>query len=202
MAQIRDDQNTEDPTVPLTPYRGMPVTQVVAKLTNTGDGLSQAMHFRKAEIPIGTIVTVAVECVVTRHGYEQIEDKDGPVDEMQLTLVMKGGRATLVPDRLVADYQRAEAARISEGKAAARGQDPMPGTGATETDLGHLKTAKPAKAAKASKRAPAKRAPAKRARKAAKPRRAPAAKKAPGTAGNDNGRVGAGVGAGANSADW
>jgi len=60
----------------LTPYEDRDVVMCAIKLTNAGDGLSDAMAIEPAEYQIGDTIHIVIEATVRRVAYEPVKDTD------------------------------------------------------------------------------------------------------------------------------
>lgn len=94
----------------LKPYQGRDVLSAGVKIRSAGDGLSKALNVDPVEYPLDTILHVVLECVVTKHTYEEIKDTSA------LTLIhdLKAGRATIVDASLVERFLDEQERRIEE----------------------------------------------------------------------------------------
>lgn len=97
---------------------GKPVVKTGIKVTNAGDGLSNALAVDPQEFTTGDTVNVVLECVVARVEFEPIED--GSADHVRLH-VLRAGTATIVDADLVAEQLRVQADRVQEARDAAAG---------------------------------------------------------------------------------
>lgn len=78
-------------------FEGHEVREAKIKVTNAGDGLSKAMKVEPAELPIGRIVYVVLECRVGRVSFDPILDSDGePTKDLSRTQSLRAGTATIV----------------------------------------------------------------------------------------------------------
>jgi len=93
------------------PFEGEDVLSTSIKITNAGDGLSQAMSIENEILHRKEVVYVVLECEVTKVGFVPMKDtKEGAIREH----VLKAGRATLVDGTLVADLLDAQDRKIEE----------------------------------------------------------------------------------------
>lgn len=86
--------------MPLTPFEGLPVTRTTVKVTNAGDGLSQAMKVDPAELHQGDRVYLVLECEVAKVTHEPV-DREDPRGPQARVHTLRAGRATLVDADLV-----------------------------------------------------------------------------------------------------
>ncbi len=93
-------------------YGGADVVSQQIKVTNTGDGLSNAMEVDPQDFQIGEKRYVVMETVVTKIGYEEIKDSD----QLREVPTLKAGTATIVDSALVADVLAKQRKAIDEAK--------------------------------------------------------------------------------------
>lgn len=138
-------------TSKLAPYRGRQVLAVAAKLTNAGDGLSQAQAIAPVEWEIGQEGYVIYKVVCAKHDHSPI-DKDNLNGPLKLNLVLKASTAVVV-DAAVAQAKIAEQEDlIREAQERAKNIVPLPGVAEAEKAA---RATKAAKATKATKKAAA-----------------------------------------------
>lgn len=161
----------------LSPFEGKSVNRSTVKITNAGDGLSQALGIEPVEYHQGDKVYVVLECDVSRVSFEPVSKDllDGPQVRVH---TFKAGTATVVDAKLVSDAVEEQAKRNKLAEDEKRGQERL--VGADGDDSKPNPAAKPTKgnlrydpkdpaAAKAAATKPAKKAPAKAAAKKARP---------------------------------
>jgi hypothetical protein len=112
----------------LAPFEGRDVLQTSIKVTNAGDGLSDAMAVDPDEYHLGDTVHVVLECIVGRVDYVQING----VDALRRVHTLKAGTATVVDAELVKDVLDAQRLAIEKAKGVAR--LPFVGDGEEPTD--------------------------------------------------------------------
>lgn len=100
----------------LAPFEGRDVLQTSIKVTNAGDGLSDAMAVDPDEYHLGDTVHVVLECIVGRVDYVQING----VDALRRVHTLKAGTATVVDAELVKDVLDAQRLAIEKAKGVAR----------------------------------------------------------------------------------
>lgn len=101
----------------LEPYKGRDVLRTSIKITNAGDGLSNAMAIAPQELDLGSTVYVILKCEVASHEYDPIKDTDA----LELAQVLKAGDSTLADKDLVAHLIQEQADRITAAKEKAAG---------------------------------------------------------------------------------
>lgn len=109
-------------------FEGSPVTKATIKVTNTGDGLSQAMKIDPQRLHKGDTVYVVMECVVGPVSFDPIKNS---TTECVRKHVLKAGAATLVDGALVKQAVEAQTAIILEHREKAKGIEHLP----TEDEL-------------------------------------------------------------------
>lgn len=98
---------------PLPPYDDENVLSASVSISNTGDGLSEAMSIDPVLLKVRDKVTIVLECEVTEHRHKAVPKiKEGLV----LVLRMKAGRATIIDNDIVAEYLDDQALRIEQAK--------------------------------------------------------------------------------------
>lgn len=78
----------------LTPYEDRDVIQSSIRLTNAGDGLSQALAIAPAEYHVGQTVHVVIEAEVSRIAYEPVKD----TDVLKRVHTLRAGLGTIVAE--------------------------------------------------------------------------------------------------------
>lgn len=78
----------------LTEFEGRDVVQSTIKVTNAGDGLSEAMSVDPIEMHLGEKRYLLIEAEVHRVNYEELKD----TDVLRRVHTLKAGTATLVDD--------------------------------------------------------------------------------------------------------
>lgn len=164
----------------ITKHDGREVRQHQIKVTNTGDGLSQAVAVDPVDLHIGDKVYALIECEKRADGFAPINNGN----DLKMVHTLRGGAATLIDASLAKPLVEQQTERIIKARDEAAGfsqlGDPDNGLGATKKALDKSparpvdKTAaKKAAGAKATaggtvtpigsaKKAPAKKAPAKK----------------------------------------
>jgi hypothetical protein len=112
-----------DNSTALGEYLGTEVTETVAKITNTGDGLSAAMELDPVVFRPGDLVTFAVRCRVVAHNHLITEDGE----EMKLVQVFKAGTIAPIDDDLVGDIMNTMQARVEARNNTLSGKLSLPG---------------------------------------------------------------------------
>lgn len=102
---------TPDNTNPLGTFEGRDVLQVVARITNAGDGLSKALNVRPIAHRAGDEVTVVMRCTVGPITHDIIKD----TDVMARIETLKAGTVTIVADEgVIAEALDEQERRIEE----------------------------------------------------------------------------------------
>lgn len=104
-------------TSALADYQGKPTVSTSIAVTNTGDGLSQAMAVEPVTYPVGSKQYVVIECDVDAHDHALNESDEA----FHLKQKFKGGTALVVDADLVAEMVTAQRDRIREAKDKAAG---------------------------------------------------------------------------------
>lgn len=78
----------------LTPFEGRDVVQSTIKVTNAGDGLSEALAVEPVEMHHGEKRYLLIEAEVTRVHYDEIKD----TDVLRRVHTLRAGTATLVDE--------------------------------------------------------------------------------------------------------
>ena len=122
---------------PIPDHDGFPVTSTVAKITKTGDGLSEAMAMAPIHVPVGTRVMIVIPAMAVEHKYKQATAGTGKdkitLDEWVETTVFEAQGATFVDADLVSgvvdehmERVADERHRIEQERRAAKGEFPLP----------------------------------------------------------------------------
>jgi len=110
---------TTTPTDALGTFDGRQVVTTSVQITNAGDGLSAALTIDPQLMHHGQIVTIVLECEVTKVGFVPVKD----TDVLNRVHTMRAGIATLVDPQLVRSVLAAQRKKIDE----ARGIQTIPG---------------------------------------------------------------------------
>ena len=106
--------------VPIPDHDGLPVTQVVATITKTGDGLSESMGMTPIHIPAEEHVLVLIVAKSRGHNYRRVVEgtgKDATVlDEFTETLVLDAESALFLDPDLLADIVNEHTARVAKAR--------------------------------------------------------------------------------------
>lgn len=141
-----------------TKHEGREVRQHQIKVTNTGDGLSQAVAVDPIDLHLGEKVYALIECVKTKDGYEEI---NGGAD-LKRVHTLKGGSATLIEKEIARPLVEAQIGRIVKARDDAANLDPLAPATKPAKSLGD---AGAGRAKAGARKAPAKKAAAKKAAK-------------------------------------
>lgn len=101
----------------LTPFDGRDVVAARVAVTRAGDGLSKALGVDPAEWHLGDVVTVVLECVVSRVRFEELPESD----DLARVHTLRAGTATVVDTAAVHKAIAAQRRRIDE----AAGRTPL-----------------------------------------------------------------------------
>lgn len=96
----------------LSSFEGRDVVQSSIKVTNAGDGLSDAMAVDPAEYHLGGTVHVVLECEVSKVDYHPISG----TEVLRRVHTLRAGTATVVSAELVADVLEAQRVAIEKAK--------------------------------------------------------------------------------------
>lgn len=103
-------------------YLGKPTVRTTIAVTNTGDGLSQAMAVDPVVYEPGSTQYVVIECDVPSHTFELNEDGDA----YELKQKLRGGVAVVVDADLVKRVVDEQRERIRKARDEAQGIMAMP----------------------------------------------------------------------------
>lgn len=110
----------------LKPFEGREVSSTSIRITNAGDGLSEALEIDPLTLRIGERVYVVLECDVSKIRHEPRKAAKGeesdPTDLVRVQ-ILRASAATLVDKELVGDAIAAQKDRIQAAKDAAAGQE-------------------------------------------------------------------------------
>lgn len=105
-----------NPVPGLTQFEGRDVLQATIKVTNAGDGLSQAMQIAPAEHHLGDTVYLVIEAEVSKVHYEELQD----TGTLKRVHTFKAGNATMVDGQLVAKVLEDQVKAIEKAKGVER----------------------------------------------------------------------------------
>jgi len=100
----------------LTQFEGRDVLQATIKVTNAGDGLSQAMQIAPDEHHLGDTVYLVIEAEVSKVNYEELSDTGA----LKRVHTFKAGNATMVEGQLVAKVLEDQKLAIEKAKGVER----------------------------------------------------------------------------------
>jgi uncharacterized small protein (DUF1192 family) len=104
-------------------HDGLPITQTLAKITRTGDGLSESMSLTPIHIPVETKVMVLVPAIAKGHGYKRVTEGKGEdkhvIDEFAETVTLEATGALLLDPDLVKTIVTEHMDRIGAARAEA-----------------------------------------------------------------------------------
>lgn len=103
-------------------YLGKPTVRTTIAVTNTGDGLSQAMAVDPVVYEPGSTQYVVIECEVPSHTFDLMEGGEA----YELKQKLKGGVAVVVDADLVKQVIDEQRERIRKARDAAQGIMAMP----------------------------------------------------------------------------
>ena len=97
-------------------FEGLEVVEARAAVTNTGDGLSEAMHFAPFAIHQGQrgFLVLEFECVDVRHPYA---DKKKPEDGLARVHILRAETGLLLDDDVIAKAVEAQKEKIAKLRA-------------------------------------------------------------------------------------
>jgi hypothetical protein len=100
----------------LNAYEGFDVVQASIKVTNAGDGLSQAINVDPVEYHVGDVVHVVLETVVSRISYETIKD----TEVLKRVHTLRAGSGTIVDESYARGVLAAQEIAIERAKGVVR----------------------------------------------------------------------------------
>lgn len=104
-------------------YEGLPVTATQAKITKTGDGLSQSMAMNPMHVPSESKVMVLVYGKATHHDHTRVTEGTGKsksvIDEFVETVTLEAEGALLIDPDMVSDIVMEHQKRVVEARAQA-----------------------------------------------------------------------------------
>lgn len=113
-------------------FDGRPVTRTSIKVTNAGDGLSEALEVDPKEFHLDDEVFVVLRTRVSKVEHRALDDDaDGPIERAH---VLKAGAATIVDKDLVASQIAVQIDRIRKAREAAQGVMPIPPANGSDDD--------------------------------------------------------------------
>lgn len=116
----------------LSDFDDRPVTRTSIKVTNAGDGLSEALEVEPTEFHLDQEVYVVLRTTVSRVEHRALDDdSDGPLERAH---VLKAGAATIVDKDLVASQIAVQIDRIRKAREAAQGVMPIPAADGSSDD--------------------------------------------------------------------
>jgi len=101
-----------NPTKGLSSYEGRDVVQATIKVTNAGDGLSEAMSIEPIEMRHGETRYLLIEAEVTRVQYDELKD----TDVLKRVHTLKAGTATLVDPEFAVELIEKQRKAIQSAK--------------------------------------------------------------------------------------
>lgn len=96
----------------LSKFENRDVLQAAIKVTNAGDGLSQALAIEPVEYHLGDTVYLVIEAEVSKVNYEELRDTGA----LKRVHTFKAGTATLVEGQLVAKVLEEQKLAIEKAK--------------------------------------------------------------------------------------
>lgn len=100
----------------LSKFEGRDVLQSTIKITNAGDGLSQAMAIAPTELHLDDTIYVVLETTVRKVQYQEL----GDTGTLKREQVLKAGVATIVESTLVAEVLEAQRVAIEKARGVER----------------------------------------------------------------------------------
>lgn len=112
-------------------FEGRQVIRTSIKMTNAGDGLSEALSIDPQVLKVGQEVTVTIRAVVTEvaHKVAKGYEADEPNAPLGRVATLKAGDATIIDHDLVAEQFHQQSLRLQEAKDAAANQQTVGGEG-------------------------------------------------------------------------
>lgn len=93
-------------------FEGKEVTGVSVAISNTGDGLSDAMTVDNVELHHGDVVYVVLECTVNKVRFDPIKDSKA----LTRVHMIRAGDATIIDEGFVREALDAQVTRIEESR--------------------------------------------------------------------------------------
>jgi hypothetical protein len=100
----------------LMPYEDRDVVQSTIRVTNAGDGLSEALAVDPAEYHLGQKVHVVLETEVVKVTYDEI----GDTDVLRRVHTLRAGIGTIVDEKVVAKVLREHRVALERAKGVTR----------------------------------------------------------------------------------
>jgi hypothetical protein len=100
----------------LSQFEGRDVLQATIKVTNAGDGLSDALGIEPCEYHLGETVYLVIEAEVSRVNYEEIKDTGA----LKRVHTFRAGDATMVDGQLVAKVLEDQRIALEKAKGVER----------------------------------------------------------------------------------
>ena len=100
----------------LSKFEGRDVLQSTIKVTNAGDGLSEALAIEPVEMHLGEKRYLLIEAEVSKVNYEELKD----TGTLRRVHTLRAGVATLVDEEFAADMLDAQRVAIEEAKGITR----------------------------------------------------------------------------------
>jgi len=110
----------------LKPFENRDVVQATIKVTNAGDGLSEALAIEPVEYDVGETITVVLETVCTGVAYVPVRD----TDVLKRVHTLRAGLGTIIDAKVVAKVLDDHRKALDEARG--RGQLPFEGEGDDE----------------------------------------------------------------------
>jgi hypothetical protein len=125
--KLVNDQGYVYPTalqaIPIPDYEGLPVTATAAKITKTGDGLSQSLRMAPLHVPSETKVMVLVYAKATHHDHHRVTEGTGKdkevMEEFVEVVTLEAEGALLIDPDLVGSIVTEHQQRVAEALFAA-----------------------------------------------------------------------------------
>jgi len=108
--------NAKNAVAGLSQFEGRDVLQATIKVTNAGDGLSEALGIEPVEYHLGETVYLVIEAEVSRVNYEEIKDTGA----LKRVHTFRAGHATMVEGQLVAKVLEDQRIALEKAKGVER----------------------------------------------------------------------------------
>lgn len=96
----------------LSKFEGRDVLQATIKVTNAGDGLSEALAIDPTEMHLGDKVYLVIEAEVSKVNYEELKD----TGTLRRVHTLRAGVATIVDEAFAADVLERQRVAIEEAR--------------------------------------------------------------------------------------
>jgi hypothetical protein len=101
-----------NPVDGLSKFEGRDVLQATIKVTNAGDGLSEALGIEPAEMHLGEKVYLVIEAEVSKVNYEELKD----TGTLRRVHTLRAGTATIVEPEFAVEVIEQQRAAIEKAR--------------------------------------------------------------------------------------